>query len=186
MYTGIVKFFDSRDNKRFGFLRFDGQTNDIFFHFNDGCRIIPGEDELPVFLENSRVVRDPQKGDRVFFNLRFNNKGSKACPWGFLSEYEDAELVILKRPRYRVIHTFDSPPGTSGEPHIEWGGEKGRSLKDLCDRYPRDRHDSLAPFSDSDNIFDSHYDFQANYGNGWKKIEDPRPIVNGFVRRRPY
>ena len=34
METGTVKFFDSRDNKRFGFIRKAG-GQEVFFHLND-------------------------------------------------------------------------------------------------------------------------------------------------------
>lgn len=88
METGTVKFFDSRDNKRFGFIRKDN-GEEVFFHFNDGQCIVPGNFE-PGF-EEGRVTREPRKGDVVVFNEKSARKGNKASPWSYADDYEQAK-----------------------------------------------------------------------------------------------
>ena len=88
METGTVKFFDSRDSKRFGFIRKES-GEEVFFHFNDGQCIVPGNFE-PRF-EEGRVEREPRKGDVIVFNQQPARKGNKACPWGYANDYEQAK-----------------------------------------------------------------------------------------------
>lgn len=80
MEQGKVLFFDSRDNKRFGFI-LTGSGEEIFFHFNDGenveargnCRFLGGRLEI-----------EPKKGDAVVFERVQGREGRpKASPWGF-------------------------------------------------------------------------------------------------------
>lgn len=196
METGSVRFFDSRPEKRFGFVLLETEE-EIFFHFNDGQFVIPGEKEPKFSGSATQVIqgkacrlRDPRKDDKVVFVRAPGSKGDKASPWGYETHYERALEIIAKRSkplRYRVVRVFDSPPGTPGEPQVEWGGERGRTLEELCARYPRDRWDDLKPFSDSDNIFDTRAEIQVNDGLGWEPAErDPRPIINASrpVRRQ--
>ena len=68
---GTVKFFDNRDNKRFGFITVEG-GGEIFFHFNDGEN-----------AEGSKLEVEPKKGDTVVFRRKTSGKGPKAAPWGF-------------------------------------------------------------------------------------------------------
>ncbi len=107
MEHGTVKFFDSRDNKRYGFISVEG-GEEIFFHFNDGqpFMAIADRDE-PIFggkfgqkLQEifSIPARDPRPGDKIFFIRCRGRKGYKACPWGFAEDYERAHpnLVSLE------------------------------------------------------------------------------------------
>jgi len=88
METGTVKFFDSRDSKRFGFIRKES-GEEVFFHFNDGQCIVPGNFE-PRF-EEGRIVHEPRKGDIVIFSEQPARKGNKASPWGYADDYEQAK-----------------------------------------------------------------------------------------------
>ena len=88
METGTVKFFDSRDNKRFGFIAVD-DGGEIFFHFNDGENIEASGDE-PRFC-GGKLNREPKKGDVIVFGRKFGYKGHKAAPWGFEQDYRRAE-----------------------------------------------------------------------------------------------
>lgn len=88
MEIGTVKFFDSRDNKRFGFIAVDG-GGEIFFHFNDGENIEASGDE-PRFC-GGKLNREPKKGDVVVFERKSGYKGAKAAPWGFERNHRRAE-----------------------------------------------------------------------------------------------
>lgn len=90
MEIGTVKFFDSRDNKRFGFIAVDG-GGEIFFHFNDGENIEAGGDE-PRFC-GGKLNREPKKGDVIVFecNSGYKGQGPKAAPWGFERDHRRVE-----------------------------------------------------------------------------------------------
>ena len=88
MEIGTVKFFDSRDNKRFGFIDVNG-GGEIFFHFNDGENIEAGGDE-PRFC-GGKLNKEPKKGDVVIFERKSGYKGPKAAPWGFEQDHRRAE-----------------------------------------------------------------------------------------------
>jgi cold shock CspA family protein len=185
---GLVKFYKNG----YGFIEREGKS-DLFFHMKNFAS--PVASEHGVYLGHPQrstynMNRYPQPGDRLAFVLSSGEKGPVANPWCYAEDYEKALTEHRNWPkpvRYRVLHTFDSPPGTPGKPYIAWGEEDGGLLKDLCARYPRDKRDSLRPFSDPDNIFDSHYQIQVNDGSGWKDVEDdPRPVEYGSVRRRMY
>lgn len=92
--TGVIKFFDSRDNKRFGFISVDG-GGEIFFHLNDSESIVAGESE-PKFSRKDLGLK-PRQGDPVVFELSRNDKGPKAAPWGLAEEYNKAKEEITNR-----------------------------------------------------------------------------------------
>ena len=79
MEQGVVKSFNPKGDKRFGFL----ETNDgqeLFFHHNDGRALVFRDG--PVFLEE-KSPEYPQVGDTLFFVRDEGREGQKASPWGF-------------------------------------------------------------------------------------------------------
>ncbi|NQV12234.1 cold shock domain-containing protein [Candidatus Uhrbacteria bacterium] len=78
MKYGHVKFFDSRDNKRFGFLLIDGGEGEVFFHLND--YVAPDNS-----MRGAKSM--PKQGDRLVFKKTDGSQGrSKASPWCFANE----------------------------------------------------------------------------------------------------
>ena len=182
METGSVKFFDSRDNKRFGFLRLES-GEEIFFHFNDGENIEAGENE-PLFC-GGKMKREPKKGDRLVFNRNFGHKGPVAAPWGFTEDYERAKKEVSSRLApitYRVLEQYTTPGSDKkGEPKVLW---EGSDIRALCKKYPRPsdhRMDALQNFSCGD--FDKWIRFECMTENGWESCHDPRPIERERGRR---
>jgi hypothetical protein len=175
METGVIKFFDSRDNKRFGFVTMKGKE-EIFFHFNDGENIKAGKSE-PVFSDG-KLKREPKKGDLVMFYISLGYKGPKATPWGFADDYERAKKEIAARPApatYRVLQqttVYGNPPN---EKEILW---EGSDITKLCAKYPRPndrRMDDLSP-NFSCNDFSQKIWFECQTKNGWEHTSDPRPV----------
>lgn len=183
MEAGIVKFFDSRDNKRFGFIIVNG-GGEIFFHFNDGENIKAGNNK-PQFSDG-KLKSEPKKGDRIVFERSSGYKGPKAAPWGFADDYERAKKEIALRPApttYRVVEQYTTPGSDKkGEPKVLW---EGSDITKLCEKYPRPsdhRMDDLQNFSCGD--FDKWIRFEHMTGDGWESCKDPRPVEYGGRRRR--
>ncbi len=185
MEYGTVKWFDSREEKRYGFIVRD-TGGEIFFHLNDGRGFGMGE-ERPVFSEGVRLSHIPLPGDRVAFAIGHGTKGEKASPWGFEAQYNEAKELIERRPkplRYRVVVVYDQEHligGKTGEPDIEWGGEDGGTLEQLSGRYPRNKYDPLRYFGHDD--FNRTSTIQVLKDGNWVNVEeDPRPIVSDNTR----
>lgn len=183
MQTGSVKFFDNRDNKRFGFIVVNG-GGEIFFHYNDGENIEAGTD-TPQFC-GGKLNDEPKKGDIIVFERSSGYKGHKAAPWGFATDYKKAEREIAARPApttYRVVEQYATPGSDKkGEPDVLW---EGANVRNLCEKYPRPsdyRMDKLQSFSCGD--FDKSVWFERMTENGWETCGDPRPVENEGIRRR--
>lgn len=69
---GVVTFFDSRPEKRFGFM-LDASGNKVFFHYNNGGN------------HGSRTrSRMPKKDDEIhFIRIEGDDRGPKARLWAF-------------------------------------------------------------------------------------------------------
>lgn len=78
MEFGKVSFFDSRDNKRFGFIQTDSNKS-VFFHFNNGLDVEP---------------QMPKKGDRVICDMVESSKGPKANWWIYEEKALDFSLLV--------------------------------------------------------------------------------------------
>src|SRR5688572_25605627 len=122
---GIVKFFDSRPEKRFGFILLPSQE-EVFFHFNDGAPVEVGAagPTINTTLRN----REPHKGDALFFQRSKNQKGAKAAPWCFAEDWERVEQEIARRTVYRLVKQ------TGGfhvkrEPVVVWEGHNLEELR---------------------------------------------------------
>lgn len=68
---GVVMFFDSRPEKRFGFM-LDASGNKVFFHYNNGGN------------HGARTrSRVPMKDDEIYFVRIDGDRGPKARLWAF-------------------------------------------------------------------------------------------------------
>lgn len=208
MYKGIVKFFDSRDGKQYGFLVVDDELADgtpsyrggeeIFFHFNDGEFIVAGGKE-PRFngqhkrqtSQGTRVLRIPEKDDVIVFSTRSGRDNRiKASPWSFLSLYERAAKAIAERPVYRVLEgsgdwgKSPSPEKPDGA-RIKWQGSDLEALMKLfpipVGRSPS--ADPLLSFWSSDDGFEVRRWWEKqNVDGSWTQCPDPRSLP-GVLRQ---
>lgn len=127
---GIVKFFDERGNKRYGFIRvLDSDGNEtgeeIFFHFNDGeliDTVLLGEiifrGSGSAVLGGKQITIDPpRKGDKIFFHRKDGKEGKpKACPWGAAKQQY---LWGPDHPTIAEVLEEENQPTESEEDHID-------------------------------------------------------------------
>lgn len=188
MNTGTVKFFDSRPEKRFGFIIPDQPGQEIFFHLGDGQRVIPGK-VAPEFIANRQPTRIPQQGDRVVYNVGLGAKGPKASPWGYEKEYQEALTVISERPKptmYRILQWFRTiSDGQKTEPKVLWTGndlnERGLDL------YYNPFYDR--PGGNGDIDWRKDWEMSTDGGKTWTSCGCPSEYMDQFsgrgVRRIP-
>lgn len=200
---GVVKFFDDRDGKKFGFLEVldeDGQKTgeEIFFHFNDGQFVdIVGGDEIEfvgrVFPENGLHMWHPKPGDKIAFDTTPGKDGrDKACPWTYAEGY-DNRVRKLTEPYYRVTKVTKLGYGGPGDTsEVIW---EGQGSDELSGEYPirvfSDRLDDplarsvnfaagsttryLFEVYVDDDIADGPYEGEGVLIPGhWVKCDDPR------------
>ncbi len=191
MPKGPVKFFDSRPERRFGFIRLE-TGGDLFFHFNDGQIIVPGGSE-PEFSGKSMTtdkqgrqcgLRDPRIGDILVYQRSSGSQGPKAYPWGYQSQWEAMERFIANRPVYRVLEQMTSTGFTPGEPKILW---EGSDLSELARKYPVPTG-RVSPGADPLLSYSSYDDFEirrwweVKKGDNWSPSRDPREL-SGVLRQ---
>jgi len=91
---GIVKYFDEREGKKYGFVRVlndAGQPTreEIFFHYHDGKTVTSNNTDGVTFDDTWRFMPMPQKGDVLVFERKPGKKGKpKACPWSYASDWD--------------------------------------------------------------------------------------------------
>lgn len=86
MEKGTVKFFDSRDNKRFGFIRLES-GEEIFFHANDGRKTEAKGIEVKFIDEPISGL--PKVGNELVFERTVGGDGRpKASPWCWAGVYD--------------------------------------------------------------------------------------------------
>jgi len=183
--TGKVKFFDTRPDKRYGFILVDGGTEQLFFHYNDGQFLIAGKTQ-PKFSDKATVVSqgktyrmgDPKQDDLIVFERADGLKGDKACPWDFKSRYDKFVEIIANRlapVTYRVLATMNNVGEPESEGKVEWEGD---DLEQLRRQYPRVSHKDdkfLSFWADGDGIFETHHHWQKKNAAGiWESCADPR------------
>lgn len=206
MFKGRVKFFDSREEKRFGFVVLEGFVDgspcsyyegEFFFHFGDSEFIIAGGKEpcfsgkhSKVSQGKSRILRDPQKDDIIVFKLTSGTKGKKCSPWGFIGQYEQAVERIAKRPVYRVFKSMgdwgeSGKPGDPKDAQIVW---QGSDMEELKERFPLPTgrqspgSDPLLSFWSSDDGFEVRRWWEKQNADGsWEQCADPRDL-SGVLR----
>lgn len=125
--TGVVKFFDGRDNKRFGFIVLES-GEEIFFHYNDGRAPFVSRNALNWDFPNvnARTALDyPLAGNRLYFERAKGSNGRpKASPWTSQEHYEK-EALICSCDHHISEHHFGSNCGKCdclyfGEPAQNW------------------------------------------------------------------
>lgn len=197
---GIVKFFDERDGKKFGFLIVldeDGQRTEeeIFFHFNDGqfVEIKGGEITFigPVFTNGLRMWH-PQAGEKLAFGRSpGRNDHDKACPWTYANAYGN-RVSKLTEPYYRVTEVTKYGYGDDRDTRkVIW---EGQGSNEMSRQYPiRVLSDKLDdPLAQSANLpagSTTHYLFEVwvseDVADGqegeaiqipgrWEPCDDPR------------
>lgn len=198
---GVVKFFDDRDGKKFGFLEVldeDGQKTgeEIFFHFNDGQFVdIVGGDKIQFVgrvFENGLHMWYPKIGDTIAFDVSTGKNGrDKACPWTYAEGY-DNRVRKLTEPYYRVTKVTKVGYGGPGDSFDAiW---EGQGSDELSKEYPirildgklddpLARSVNFAAGSTTRYIFEVYVDDDIAddpYGGGvlipgrWVECEDPR------------
>lgn len=188
-YIGQVSFYNSADNKRYGFIlakNKDDEDAEIFFHLNDYRPPSMRDDGSIYFAHMGRVTRTPAVGDRIVFEATRGERGYKASPWAFAEEYEalevKAEKVIAANSiAYRVMQRYDVG-GTKGEWEVKFEG----NIAELNRLYPRPsnwNHDELrGSFGCSD--FDHFIRFERKDGENWVECDDPRKELDMEAYRR--
>lgn len=162
--TGIVRFFDSRDNKRFGFISI-GFGQDIFFHLNDQRSVVVDVSGDTVFTPINSGGKVPKVGDRIVFTVARGDGGRpKASPWTF---EEDCLRLNERHPFRFVVQSF-------GEPEVLW---EGSDVSDAARRFPPEDRDE-----EGKNVYVMHdmnsgtYGwFERKVGSGWVSCSDPCP-----------
>jgi len=188
---GIVKFFDNRSDRRFGFLKAldkDGKETgeEIFFHMGDGewVETVHGEVKFigPNFADGGSPVYAPSTGNRLAFQ-RASGKGGrdKACPWTYAEAYENRRNK-LTAPLYRVSKKVRLGHGGGIDPEIIW---EGRGANALSAEYPIRVLDGkvVDQFERAVNFVTGNvtrYYFEVwvetdSIPGHWESCEDPRP-----------
>jgi hypothetical protein len=196
---GIVKFFDDRDGKHFGFLTVlnnggNPTGHDMFFHYNDGGFI--GNDGVnPIFEGIYKWVagkiyrlRTPQIGEIIVFSRAPGRKGDKACPWGFAEEWDTTIKWLNSRPIIRVVRTrrdwYKSPPSPP-EVSVIW---EGKNIFELSAKFHRQEihpHDTtttqvaddLKPVFLEAGHIDTRYNYEVMTHGRWIPCPDPRVML---------
>lgn len=196
MERGTVKFFDSRDNKRFGFIRLES-GEETFFHFNDGERITSGQSK-PEFGGSTWVGKDgkryqlaaPKQGDGLVFRRADGSKGDKACPWGYAETYDKCVERIANRPAYRVVKETTNTFGQYNhgkDPVVEtkvlWEGQDTLAMSGKFPRPSSHRgHDELRYSQIEDGLITFRHWFEKLVDGEWIKCDDPRVLDTDVPR----
>lgn len=191
-YVGQVKFYNSADNKRFGFILAkdkDDEEGEIFFHLNDYRPPLMRDDGSIYFDRFGRAPRVPAVGDRIVFEATRGDRGFKASPWAFAEDYEKLEakakkVIATNSVIYRVMKRYDviGIKATKGEPTVEFEG----NLAELNRRHPLSSDHRLNDFQPSFSCsdFDSYTWFERKDGEEWVRCDDPRTELDHYEYRR--
>jgi cold shock CspA family protein len=103
MQRGTVKFFNNRDDKLYGFIIPDNQSDDVFFHFNNG-KIVEAGATGPALKDGD--LRMPRKGDYLVFEVVASRKGPKVSVWAFSSDWERELHKSPDMPDFNAIFGY--------------------------------------------------------------------------------
>lgn len=174
---GVVNFFDSRSEKRFGFILLPSKE-EVFFHFNDGAPVKVGATEPE--METSLRNREPQKGDNLFFRRSQNRKGAKASPWCFAQDWERAEQEITQRQVYRLVKQ-EGAFHVKRKPVVVW---EGYNLEELRQKFSQVKLGSLYIQGSAEGAWVEHW-FEERIVGQWSFLDhqyDPRQLK---IKRAP-
>jgi hypothetical protein len=181
---GVVKFFDSRMDKMFGFIRLES-GEEIFFHQNDFGLLNANDDGSFNFYGTAMdCPRRILKGNIIYFEREEGSRGrSKASPWCFEENYKSALEHLASRTKYRVRKqtvVYAQLPNEPDQPETLW---EGTDLDALMLKYPRtgDRTDDIFPTFSCGDFQHSIWFEQQKPDGTWKLASDPRHVTG---RRR--
>lgn len=167
--------------KRYGYIRRKGAPS-LYFHMNNlsvpkACAT--GVCLMPSNCEVVRTLPGPKVRAGVAFVLSEGPRGPLANPWCYKQEYMDALSEFQSWnsvTRYRVLVTYSRTDAGDPYTYVEWGGEFGVSLEEICKRYPRGDGDLLKEYCR--NRVCRKPQLQKLDGEVWKDVTvDPRPAV---------
>lgn len=196
MEKGKVKWFNSSENKLFGFITTES-GGEIFFHFNDGRPVIPDNNKRETKFSDEPTIktagktfslRMPKVGDEVVFERRWAEKGDKASPWGYQSHFDRAMKIISALPepvRCRIFKSMGSI-GEAGTPEDHKDAEviwEGTDINDVMKQFPLPQSnrspgsDPLLPYYSHDDGFEiRHWWEKQNPDGTWEQCPDQRPL----------
>jgi cold shock CspA family protein len=90
---GVIISFNPQKSKRFGFVKPDDGSPDLFFHFNDQRLVVPSQrkGEAPTLVRrNESAKRMPQIRQRIIFKAEARKNGPFAEDWTFEDEWDAA------------------------------------------------------------------------------------------------
>jgi hypothetical protein len=107
--VGVVKFYNNKVDKQFGFLASD--KGDIFIHGSHAIEFICGDEDHPVTIgaelgPNGSMLNPPRRGDQVVFIAEKGPRGLRAIKWVKYSKEEYQAIIdeINNKPVYRLVH----------------------------------------------------------------------------------
>lgn len=197
MERGIVKWFDIRDGKRFGFIKVDDSDEEIFFHYNNGrfLRADPSSRKV-VFADSPNVthknrvysLHEPKQEEKVVFERGYNSQGPCAKLWCYANSYDKAleEIKNLPEPtKYRIFKSMGSI-GEAGGPKDHKDAEviwEGTDINDVMKKFPLPQSnrspgsDPLLPYYSHDDGFEiRHWWEKQNPDGNWDQCPDQRPL----------
>lgn len=167
MQMGVVKYFDGRSGKEFGFLIISGSETEIFFHRNDGRLNLNRPHET-----DSRPSREPLAGDTLIFKVHTGKNGKiRAYPWVFAEPSSEPSNVAV----YRII-VCTQPRGLHRTEKEVWYGSNLDALNTLFPRHQDYAHDTLARTKQHGRQRWTRFEVKVGDGT-WEICPDPRTIV---------
>lgn len=171
--SGKVKFFDSRDANRYGFIRLDS-GKEIFFHENDYQKLNADDGNKFNFYGIDDTPRQIKKGDKIYFERSEGSKGrDKACPWCFEEDQVQALADLAARARYRVRQLTTIAGQQDPIEDLVWEGTNLSALTLVHPRHADPTLDTLQSFESGDRKIEILFEIQRP-DDEWIVCEDPR------------
>ncbi len=193
---GVVKFFDAREGKNFGFIVREG-LSDLFFHWGSGgnWRIHQEEVYSDSGIIPARPTRKPFQGDSVYYEEGINRRGKLvAVRWGLKEDFDTLMKAHGKRivdeakekarleqerlrcnPKFRAIEARIQANGLTERVRTQFEGTK----QEFRTRYPlgvqRDPLISTPRRPGVDVSYDRWFEREdPKSTTGWTRCDDPR------------